>query len=223
MPLSDHKRNFNRWKKNLPSKTSNLVEQVLIKIVPVFERHGYVWYSDFAGGDHNQVGSNQIPLQKRSGEEWPTVSIWFNGDRHPRFRIHFSVLPEHCRRLRADGFDWIPREKATVLEGAASFTLLRANVSKPYLDDDVFGFSYYANLAPARLHKLVHFYFSPIKYFSLEVDAALIQVQKLISVLEQPIPREWIEHDRGLVTEFIRLNSSWHWQDRIRAKSDFRE
>jgi hypothetical protein len=70
--LTGHKKRFAGWQKCAPQKTQYLVEQVLARIVPEFEKYGFVWCSDNSG-----VGANSILLQKREGDEWPTVGIDF--------------------------------------------------------------------------------------------------------------------------------------------------
>ncbi|MRD73840.1 hypothetical protein GH865_11360 [Rhodocyclus tenuis] len=63
----DHKQRFTGWRKRMPEKTRYLVDRVLERLVPEFERHGFVWYPDFAKNNPQELGANEIPLQKRDG------------------------------------------------------------------------------------------------------------------------------------------------------------
>lgn len=73
----DHKKRFENWRRRMPLKTQYLVNQVVARILPEFERQGFVWYPDFAGNNPQEIGANEIPLQRREGDEWPTVQITF--------------------------------------------------------------------------------------------------------------------------------------------------
>jgi hypothetical protein len=102
--------------------TKYLIAQVLEKIVPRFEAEGFTWYDDYAAGDTDEIGANTIPLQIRSGSQWPTVEIHFPGRGEPCFSIYFSALPEECRRL---GEEVVPRERAIVLYAPVVFMLAK--------------------------------------------------------------------------------------------------
>src|SRR5574337_219245 len=109
--MAGHRKRFERWRKKLPKNTSFLVDQVLTRILPEFEKRGFVWYPDYAGGDSMQIAANGIPLQRRSGKDWPTVQISFDDRFRPSCHLHFSMLPPVCKRLTESGYVDIPREK----------------------------------------------------------------------------------------------------------------
>lgn len=105
----DHRKNFEARRQRLPDITKYLIDLVMTRILPRFEERGFVWYPDFAGGRPINIGSNEIPLQRRQGENWPTVQIRFDRRDRPCFSVDFAVLPPTCRQL---GLEPIPRESA---------------------------------------------------------------------------------------------------------------
>ncbi len=109
----------------------------MTKILPRFEERGFVWYPDFAGGRPIYIGSNEIPLQRRQGENWPTVQIRFEKRSRPWFSIDFGNLPPVCREL---GQNPIPREMATVIHAPAYFMLCKGELAffpKRFLSSEV--------------------------------------------------------------------------------------
>src|SRR5258707_1563028 len=112
---------FDRWRQRLPESTAYLVALVIDEIVPVFRERGFDRFPDYAGGSAFAVGPNCIPLQRRSGPEWPTVEIVFNKRSRPALGVTFAMLPEVCCRQTEHGPKEIPRLEANVVEGLAYF------------------------------------------------------------------------------------------------------
>lgn len=181
--MSDHRKRFERWRRMLPKNTAYLVDQVLIRIVPEFEKRGFVWYSDYAGGDPMQIGANDIPLQRRTGNDWPTVQILFDKRFRPSFGIDFAMLPPVCKRwtLEGDVVD-IPREKALVFEGTAYFSLCKGR-NRDY--DCNFGYQWFS----LRPHRRI----------DSEVEILLELLPKLFDLFDHGIPESWLKQESGYV------------------------
>lgn len=210
--MSNHKRNFERWRKKLTTNGVYLVNQVIERVIPIFEEKGFVWYSDFAGGDSSQIATSEIPLQNRLGSTWSTVQIQFYVRRGLWFRVYFGALPEQCRRLKSNGFDWIPRENATVFEGPATFQLHRGRFSSP--QDSEFGLCLYSViLSPSGWPRYIKYKYSPQSFLESEVDEFLMLLPMLFQFFEKGIPTEWLIHDRGLISPNAKLLFSWHLHD----------
>ena len=211
----DHKKRFAGWRRRMPRKTTQyLVDQVVARIVPEFERRGFVWYPDFAGNNLQEIGANEIPLQRREGAEWPTVQITFlKGVWGPRFSIAFSALPEVCKNPIRSA---IPRERAIVVYGPACFDLCRG-VWKDFRDS-VFGFDWMSALLPTprQILRLIRYLFNWRKFLDSEVDTALALLPVLFDIFDQGIPQEWINHDFGRITSNVMLIHSWRLWDKRR-------
>lgn len=206
--LIGHKKRFAGWRRRMPRKTTQyLVDQVLARIVPEFERHGFVWYPDFAGNDPQEIGANEIPLQRRKGKDWPTVQITFlKGAWGPRFRITFAALPEICKNPIRSA---IPRELAIAVYGPAYFFLER-NVGRSR-DSSIFGFDWLPLLLPTpqKIAQLIRYLLNWRKFLDSEVDAALGLLPVLFDIFDRGIPQKWLDHDLGYVTQNVMLIHSW--------------
>jgi hypothetical protein len=129
MVAIDQIKRFERWRRTLPKNTAYLVSLVFDEVVPLFEARGFDRFRDYAAGSTFAVGSNCIPLQRRSGAEWPTVEILFHKRRAPSLSVHFGMLPEICHRRSLAEHRWIeiPRSDASVVEGPAFFRCARVH------------------------------------------------------------------------------------------------
>jgi len=197
----NHKKRFMGWRKRMPKKTQYLVNQVLERIVPEFERHGFLWYPDF------QVGANVLPLQKREGLEWPTVEIRFV-PKGPFFRIEFSALPEQCEDMSQKQ---IQREYANLACAPVWLFLCRKNSS----GDASSGFGFVGILPTVILSP-----FNAIKYlkdwrkfFDSEVDAAVGLLPKLFEIFDKQSYRDWQDLPFGFINEHVFLSMSWKIRD----------
>lgn len=190
--MSDHRKRFERWRKKLPKNTAYFVDQVLTRVVPEFESRGFFWYPDCADGDAMQIGANEIPLQRRSGEEWPTVQIMFDKRFRPSLSLNFSMLPANCTRWTMDGavVD-IPREKALVFEGGAYFALSKGERLNYNCN---FGYIWFALIPHRRMDK--------------EIGILLALLPELFNLFDQGIPRDWINRQFGFVTKHVCLMGS---------------
>jgi hypothetical protein len=179
-----------------------LIDGVLTKIVPELERSGFVWYSDFAGNDPREVGGNEIPLQRRVADVWPTVQIYFFKGKGPRFRITFAALPQICRSPVKSG---IPRARAVAQYGPAYFYLKRKN------HNSEFGFDWTPLLipSPARVIRLVRYLYNWRRFLDSEVAAAVALLPELLELFDRGIPESWLVRPRGPVTDHVTLVHSW--------------
>lgn len=183
--MSDHRKRFDRWRQKLPKNTTYFVDQVLTRIVPEFESRGFVWYPDYAGGDAMQIGANEIPLQRRSGEEWPTVQISFDKRFRPFLGLDFATLPPVCTRWMDGDVVNIPQEKALVFEGLAYFGLCkRSNLN--YCN---FGYIWFSLFPQRRIDK--------------EIDSLLSLLPYLFDLFDQGIPKAWLSKKSGFVDEHV--------------------
>ena len=199
----DHKHRFMNWRKRMPQKTQYLADRVLARIVPEFEKHGFVWYPDFAENNVREIGANEIPFQKREGAEWPTVQIMFV-PKGPFFRIDFSALPAHCRNPISND---IPQSKAIVSYGPAYFSLC-SGTSKDRQLDAIFGFDLLPNLF-FGFGRFIRYLINWRDFFDSEVDIAMELLPYLFEVFDKALYREWLDHPFGYVNEHVFLLSSW--------------
>lgn len=116
---------FDRWRQRLPENTMYLTNAVLDELLPVFQDRGFDRFSDYADGSRSEVGPNCIPLQRRSGSEWPTVEVLFDKRNRPTLSVNFATLPEVCFRQTEQGEEKISRIKANVAGGPAFFILCK--------------------------------------------------------------------------------------------------
>lgn len=207
--LTGHRKRFFGWKKRMPAKTQYLIDQVLNRVVPEFEKHGFIWYPDFADNNPQEIGANEIPLQKRQGDSWPTVQIYFV-PKGPFFRFHFSALPAFCRNPVRNN---IPRQQAIVFYGPASFELLRGASTGRQLDSifgiDIFFFLFFG------FSRLVRYVLNWRKFLDSEVDAAIALLPILFDIFDRGISQEWINHEFGKINDHVMLISSWKRWDEL--------
>ena len=237
--MAGHHTRFERWRAKLPKHTRYLVDQVLTRIVPEFEARGFKWYDDFAGGDPKEIGYNEIPLQRREGEQWPTVQISFDKRRRPAFHIDFTMLPPICRRWGIDELHpWteldVPREKAIVVYGPAYFMLCRGKYKN--LDGE-FGHAFsvvnlffflpmlIAGLISRDLRSTlndIRFIVSPHRFLEAEVSKAVALLPVLFDLFDKGIPEAWLTHEFGYVDKHVMLMGSWYLHEKQRAKASAR-
>jgi hypothetical protein len=170
----DQIKRFDRWRQRLPENTAYLVARVIDEIVPVFREQGFDRFPDYAGGSAFAVGPNCIPLQRRSGLEWPTVEIVFDKRSRPALGVNFAMLPEVCSRQTEHGTKDIPRLEANVVEGPAFFILCKGQ--RANFDCD-FGYYWFALRPKPRLDR--------------EVAVLGSLLPWLFSILERGIPEAW--------------------------------
>jgi hypothetical protein len=147
--MSEHKRRFKRWHASKSSKMKYLVDLILAEIVPCFEREGFQWYPDFAGGDIQQVANSCIPLQRRDGRFWPTVEIAFDRRDRPTFYLNFAMLPPNCRRWTKDGWVDVTQSEAALVDGPAVYFVCGTN----RWSRNGFGYLYFSLVPKRRLRK----------------------------------------------------------------------
>jgi len=185
----DQLKRFDRWRQRLPENTSYLTGLVIDEIVPIFRERSFDRFSDYAGGSAFAVGPNCIPLQRRSGPEWPTVEIVFDKRRRPALGVNFAMLPEVCCRQTAHGLKQIPRLEANVVEGPAFFILCKGR--RTNFDCD-FGYREFA-LRPKP---------------KLDGEVAILKslLPRLLSILEKGVPEAWYQKKPGYVDQYAFLS-----------------
>jgi hypothetical protein len=170
----DQLKRFDRWRQRLPENTMYLTGLVIDDIVPVFRTQGFDRFPDYAGGSTFAVGPNCIPLQRRSGLEWPTVELLFDKRSRPTLGVTFAMLPEVCCRQTEHGPKEISRLEANVVEGLAYFALCKGQRSN---FDCSFGYRGFALRPKSKLDS--------------EVAALRSLLPWLLGVLEKGIPDAW--------------------------------
>lgn len=198
--MNSHHQRFERWRTKLPDNTRYLIDQVVDRILPEFKNNGFGWYDDYAGGNPKEVSHNQIPLQFRSGEQWPTVEIRFDKRARPFFMIDFAMLPAICRRMF--GTQDIPRELAIVPYAPAYFRLSKGEQKGA---NGTFGYIWIS--------------FAPKRKIDSEVDSAITLLPGLLDFLRNGIPADWLTCDKPwYVEKNIILMGSWHIDQLRREK-----
>lgn len=234
--MADHRRRFERWRAKLPVHTRYLVDQVLARIVPEFEARGFKWYDDFAGDDPKEVGYDEIPLQRREGEQWPTVQISFDKRARPAFFVGFSLLPAVCRRWGINEQNpWaeveVLRERAIIVYAPAYFRLCKG---KHKSLDCEFGHAFsgvnYFFFLPMLIAGLIgrdlgstikdiRFIASPHRFLDAEVSKAVELLPVLFDLFDRGIPDDWLSHEFGYVNKHVMLMGSWHLSEQRRANT----
>lgn len=228
--MADNHKRFERWRNKLPTHTRYLVDQVLARVVPAFEAHGFKWYDDFAGGDPKEIGYDEIPLQRREGELWPTAQIQFDKRARPAFQIIFAMLPLICRRTL--GTEEITREQAITIYAPAYFMLCRGKYKN--LDGE-FGhafssvnvFFFLPMLLAGMIGrdishtvKDIRFMISPHRFLDSEIDAVMALLPTLFDLFERGIPESWLTHDKpGYVDKHVMLLGSWLLSEKRRKRT----
>lgn len=185
--MADHRKRFERWRKTLPNITAYLVDQVLARVLPEFEKRGFIWYPDFAGGDATQIGANDIPLQRRNGKDWPTVQIMFNKRLRPSLSVNFSALPPVCLRWLVEGGAInIDRKTALVFEGPAYFALCKGG---RHNYDCNFGYYWFSLFPHRRIDR--------------EIASLLVLLPHLFDLFDKGIPEAWLTKKSGYVTTHV--------------------
>jgi hypothetical protein len=184
MMAIDQIKRFERWRRTLPKNTAYLVSLVLDEVVPLFEARGFDRFRDYAAGSTFAVGSNCIPLQRRSGAQWPTVEILFHKRGAPSLGVHFGMLPEICHRRSLAEHRWIeiPRSDASVVEGPAFFSLCKG--SRRNFDCN-FGYRWLS--------------LSPKRKLDKEIETLMSLLPWLFDLFDHGIPATWLERPVGYV------------------------
>jgi hypothetical protein len=159
------------------------------EIVSVFREQGFDRFPDYAGGSAFAIGPNCVPLQRRSGPEWPTVEILFDKRSRPSLGINFAMLPEVCCRETEYGPREIPRLEANVAEGQAFFFLCKGQHTN---FDGNFGCRWFA-LRPKP---------------KLDGEVAILKslLPWLFDTLKNGIPNAWYKKRPGYVDHYAFLS-----------------
>lgn len=185
----DQLKRFDKWRQRLPENTVYLTSLIVDEIVPIFREQGFDRFADYAGGSVSAVGPNSVPLQRRTGLEWPTVEIVFDKRSRPALGLNFAMLPEVCYRETEQGTKEIPRLVANVAEGPAFFILCKGLGTNSDCD---FG---YHRFAVRPRSKLDH-----------EVAVLKALLPWLLNVLENGIPQVWYSNEPGYVDKYAFLS-----------------
>lgn len=173
---------FERWQRRLPETTAYFVALVIDEVVPIFQARGFDRFPDYAADNKSKVGANCIPLQRRSGSEWPTVEILFDKRGRPSLGVTFAMLPDICRRYAEDKSVDILRIEANVVEGPVFFSLCKGG---GHNFDCNFGYRWFSLCPKQKLRT--------------EIEALKSLLPWLFNVLENGIPQSWLEGQPGYV------------------------
>ncbi len=181
---------FERWRKALPVHTAYLVSVVVETVIPLFADQELLRYPDYAANNSYAVGANCIPLQRRSGDRWPTAEIRFDKRQRPFLGVTFSELPEICHRLSPTGEQEILRSDANAVEGDAFFTLCKGRAGRFNRN---FGYQWFA-LRPTH---------------EIDEECALLRscCTWLLRRFDEGLPKAWYEAQPGYVDPHAFLNS----------------
>jgi len=185
----DQIKRFDRWRQRLPENTMYLTNAVLDELLPAFQDRGFDRFPDYADGSRLEVGPNCIPLQRRSGLEWPTVEVLFDKRNRPTLSVNFATLPEVCFRQTERGEEEISRIKANVTGGRAFFILCKG---KGINFDCSFGYRGFALRPKSRL----------------DAEVAILKslLPWLFNALEAGIPGAWYNAQPGYVDKHAFLS-----------------
>ena len=167
------KKRFERWYGKLPENSRFMVDLVREKVVPVFLARGFVWTDDYALGKSTEVGTNEIVLQLREGDGWPTVQIFFSPGGKPWFCIDFGLISDGAYRY--DG-RVVNKQEATINQASIRLSLAKTKGTVRSLFTQ-FGYHYFS--------------FSPKKKTTAEVEYALSLLPVIFDLFENGIPNEW--------------------------------
>jgi hypothetical protein len=199
---------FERWRRLIPKNTAYLVSLVLDEVVPLFQARDLSRFPDYAGGSSFAVGPNCIPLQRRSGAEWPTVEIMFHKRSAPSLGVNFAMLPERCHRynLTEDSLKEIPRIEAGVVEGGALFSLCKGSGRN---FDCNFGYRWWSFDSRRTLKK--------------EIEILKLLLPELFDLFDRGIPSTWFDKPNGYVDRhvFMKQFSRTHQHPISLQKSPF--
>lgn len=185
----DQLKRFDRWRQRLPKNSNYLAGLVIDEVVPLLRERGFERFPDYAGESAFAVGPNCIPLQRRTGPEWPTVEFLFDKRCRPTFGVTFAMLPEICCRQTEQGPIEISRLQASVVEGFAYFALCKGQQSN---FDCSFGYR--------------GFVLRPKRRLDSEVAVLTSLLPWLFDKLDQGIPETWYKKKPGYVDQYAFLS-----------------
>ncbi len=187
--MPGQKMRFETWRARLKKHGGFLVGRVMDVIVPEFERHGFIWHSDYAANSVQQVSRSTLPLQMRQGIEWPTVEIQFDPRHGRNFSILFASLPLECRE---GGRKLIAREKAVVVNAPVWFLLCKGRNR-----------SYEGQFGVGR------FSLRPHACMEREVQEAFSLLSVIFAHFEKRDEQHWLNQPFGYIDKNTLLVSSW--------------
>lgn len=206
----------------MPKETDRLIEEVLTNILPLFEKEGLIWHSDYANGESQVTVANEIPLQKREGELWPTVTFRFGKSSSPWVVLYFSILPEECKRFKVTGqiteLANIHRDVATVFDGPAYFSLQKGKY-RDYVDRE---FGYSDSLLMPIVHPILYFRYkwSANNFIDAQIDELVNLLPNVFDIFKEGIPDQWLTRDIGYVSSHVMLVGSWYIGEQRLGKGD---
>lgn len=208
---SSHKQRFERWRKTLDARTAFLVDQVCEVLLPPLFAQGFEWadrVEEFGALADSRPDS--IPLQRRSGDAWPTLTIDFDQRKRANFRVEFSLLPETCLQRGRGGLLEITRREARVFNGPLYFRVVRR---ERISEDSRFGYRVFDFIAqPYRVDRLLRYIVAPKGLLAEEVGFARRCLAEIESMLHSGVPREWETAPLGRIGRHLFLADSDHWR-----------
>jgi hypothetical protein len=208
---TNHKRRFARWRKTLDARAAFLVDQVCEVLLPPLFAQGFEWadrVEEFGAIADSRADS--IPLQRRSGDAWPTITIDFDQRKRANFRIEFSQLPEHCLQRGHGELLEISRREARVFNGPLYFRVVRRERKS---EDSRFGYRIFDFISqPYRVDRLLRYAFAPKGLLAEEVGFARRCMVEIEEMLRSGVPREWEAAPLGRIGRHLYLSDSDHWR-----------
>jgi DNA-directed RNA polymerase subunit RPC12/RpoP len=206
---TDHKKRFTRWRKSLGSRSSFLVDQVFEIILPPLFEQGFEWANSISEfGALADSRADSIPLQRRSGLAWPTITIDFDQNKRAKFRVEFSELAELCFHRGQGDLLKIPRNEARIYDGSLYFLVIKHRTRS---DDSRFGYDIFEYLSqPYRVDRLVRYVIAPKSLLAGEVRFAQHCMQEIQELIHSGIPREWETAEPGNIGRHLSLIDSDH-------------
>jgi hypothetical protein len=204
---SSHKKRFARWRKSLNPRTAFLVDQVLEVLLPPLFAQGFVWADNIEEfGAIADSRADSIPLQRRSGAAWPTITIDFDQRKRSKFRIEFAVLPEYCFHRGQSELLRVPRREARIYDGPLYLWLVRGERKS---DDSRFGYDLFDFISqPYRIDRLLRYTFAPGGLLAEEVRFAQRCMADIDAALVSGLPHEWQGAPLGRIGRHLYLIDS---------------
>jgi hypothetical protein len=172
---------FESWRRRVSPHTRYLADLLLERALPAFEAQGFQRLAEYGRKGVSYTGL--IPLQRQSGEYWPTVQLRFHDAGRPAFYVEAAALPPICNGYVGTGFVNIDRGQALVTEGRASFYLRRRNRGAM----NQFGYAWFALLPRAKLRREVNVLLERLPVLFRAFDAGELAIHDSA----KPLP-EWI-------------------------------
>lgn len=198
---------FTRWRLKLSSITRFLVDEVCLRVVPLFESHGFEWLKTNDPPAYRNL--NYLTFLRRQDEDWAVVVIKFAGWGRPWLMFEMSVLPPVCRQLKNDEIVLIPRQEAYLTNGPVVVRLAKGR----FPSADLFGMVINDCLT-RRPWALIRYALDRKAYIKYEVDQAVSLLPLVFKLFDEGIPAKWYAGEWGHLDDHFVLVDSWQLAER---------